>query len=213
VLIDHLAAGKSVVVEHSTVQNSAQIDLAVIASPTAQVNGNLIQGGRYGVYLATSMTLSNLAVIDQVLDGVYVETGYSVDARQLTIARAGRNGFYVNTGGIGSLKNSILSHNALAVKTDGSGQAFLDTNLADGNTTFKSGAVSEVNTLSGAAVFAADGYHIQATSAAVGEGRGGLSPVDIDGEVRPAPAGSLPDLGADEILAGKFKLFLPWLVR
>lgn len=212
-MIYTLAANKSVIVEHSTLQNSGDMNLAVINSPTAQVDNNLIKGGRYGVYLATNLTVRNLAIIDQVLDGVYVETGYSVDARHLTIARAGRNGFYVNTGGTGALKNSILSHNALAVKAEGSGQANLNTNLSDTNTAFKSGTVTELGTLNGSAAFEADGYHIQSSSAAVGMGQRGLCVVDIDGNPRPSPTGSIPDLGADEIAAGKFKLFMPNIIR
>jgi hypothetical protein len=159
------------------------------------------------------MTVSNLAVTGQVLDGVYIETGYSVDAWHLTITQTGRSGFYVRPGGTGILKNSILSHNILAVWAEGSGQAVLDTNLADANTTFKSGAVTDQHTYTGAAVFEADGYHIQAASAAVGRALPGLCRLDIDGGSRPAPAGSYPDLGADEISAGRFSIFLPTLRR
>jgi hypothetical protein len=212
-MIYNLAANKSVIVEHSTVQNSNEMNLAVYNSPTAQIDNNLIKGGRYGVYLATNLTIRNLAVSDQALDGVYVETGYNIDARHLTIARAGRNGFYVNTGGTGALKNSILSHNALAVKAEGSGQANLNTNLADANTVFKNGTVTEAGTINGSAAFEADGYHIQTTSAAVGMGQVGLCNTDIDGNPRPSPIGSMPDLGADEIAAGKFKKFLSRIVR
>ncbi len=201
-LIYKLAADKSVVVEHSIVQNSTFVDLAVIDSPTAQVDNNLIKGGNTGIYLATNMTVSNLAVTDQVLDGVYVESGYTAEARHLTIARTGRYGFYVSTGGTGLLKNSILSQNTLAVMAEGSGQASLDTNLADANTAFKIGTVTELHTINGSATFKADGYHIQTTSAALGKGLAGLSVADMDGDMRPSPSGSLPDLGADEVPVG-----------
>jgi hypothetical protein len=211
-IIYNLAANKSVVVEHSTLQNSAVWDAAVINSPTAQINNNLIKGGTYGAYLASNLSVSNLVAIDQALDGILIETGYSVDACHLTIARAGRIGFYVHTGGAGLLKNSILSHNALAVWTEGSGTASLDTNLSDANTTFKTGTVNELHTINGAAMFEADGFHIQPVSAAAGYGKPGLATVDIDGNARPWPAGSLPDLGADEIVAGT-RVFLPILKR
>jgi hypothetical protein len=208
-----LAANKTVVVEHSLIQNSSDMDIAVIDSPTAQVDGNLIKGGRVGLYLASSLTVRNLAVTDQLVDGMVVETGYSVDARHLTIARTGRSGLYVHTGGNVVLKNSILSQNVLAVWVEGSGQAVLDTNLADANTTFKSGAVTDRHTFNGTAAFEADGYHIQAASAAVGKGQPGLCSLDIDGGSRPAPTGSYPDLGADEISAGRFSIFLPTMRR
>jgi hypothetical protein len=35
----------------------------------------------------------------------------------------------------------------------------------------------------------------------------------MDGSARPSPAGSLPDLGADEVPVGIFNLFMPALVR
>lgn len=55
--------------------------------------------------------------------------------------------------------------------------------------------------------------HINPTSAAIGVGLDGLSSVDIDGEAQPWPAGTHPDLGADEISAGKFFIFLPTVMR
>ncbi len=200
VFIKDLPANKQVNISSSIIENSLSKGLYVVNSPTAHVDGNLIKGGRVGAHFVSNMTVNNLAVIDQVLYGIVVESGYSVDARHLTIARAGQIGLY--TAGTSQLKNSILSHNALAVKAEGSGQATLDTNLADGNTIFKSGTVSELHPINGSAAFEADGYHIQATSEAVGNGLPGLSAVDIDGNTRPSPSGSLPDLGADEISAG-----------
>jgi hypothetical protein len=211
VFVKDLPAGKQLNISHSIIENSLSKGLYVVNSSTAQLNGNLIKGGRIGAYFVSDLTVSNLALIDQVLYGVYVDTGYNVDARHLTIARAGQIGFY--TAGTGLLKNSILSQNALAVKAEGSGsQATLDTNLSDGNTTFKSGNVTEVNTIIGSADFEADGYHIQTTSDAIWKGLTGLGVVtDIDGEARPLPIGSLPDLGADEVLT--YRIFLPLTVR
>jgi len=89
----------------------------------------------------------------------------------------------------------------------------MDTNLADGNTIFKSGSVTDVRTQNGNADFAVDGYHIKTTSKAVGKGIAGLSTTDIDGDPRPWMAGSLPDLGADEIRAGLFTVFIPFVRR
>ena len=201
VLVKDLPAGKQLNISNSVIEDSLSKGLYVVNSPTAHVDGNLIKGGRIGAYFVSNMTVSNLALIDQALYGVVVESGYSVDARHLTIARAGQIGFY--TTGTGLLKNSILSQNTLAVKTEGSGQATLDTNLADANTTFKNGAVMELNTVGGSTAFEADGYHIQTSSDAVGKGMVGLSvAMDIDGDARPSPAGGLPDLGADEVPVG-----------
>jgi hypothetical protein len=200
VYVKDLPIDKQLNISNSIIENSLNEGLYVANSSTAQVNGNLIKGGRIGIDLDSNMMISNLALIDQALYGVVVQSGYSLDARHLTIARAGQIGLY--TRGTSQLQNSILSRNALAIWTEGNGQATLDTNLADTNTIFKSGTVTELNTINGSAAFETDGYHIQITSDAVDKGLGGLSAMDIDGEVRPLPAGSLPDLGADEVPAG-----------
>jgi hypothetical protein len=198
-LIDDIDPGKSVVVEHSTVRDSGQVDLAVIDSPTASVDDNLVTGGRYGVYLATSMTVRNVASLDHAIAGLYVEGGATVDARHLTLTGAGQGGLYVNTGGIAQLRNSILAGNTVAVHTEGSGTATLDTNLSDLNTTFSTGAgVTATNPVSGSAGLGVDGYHLLASSDGVEHGIAGLASTDIDGDMRPAPTGTLPDLGADE---------------
>ncbi len=211
--IYNLAANKSVIVENSTLQDSADFVLSIINSATAQVNANLIIGGRNGVYVGSNITLQNLAIINQALDGVTVETGNTLDARHLTIARAGRSGLYIHTGGTGSLKNSILANNALAVWVEGSGQAQLDTNLADANTNFKNRTVVETNTFYGSAAFEADGYHIQNTSAATWKGLAGLSSVDIDQDPRPTTPWSRPDLGADQVSISWYAVFLPITTR
>lgn len=212
VFVKDLPAGKQLNISNSIIQDSLSKGLYVVNSPTAHVDGNLIKGGQIGADFASNMNVSNLALIDQALYGVVVETGYSMDARHLTIARAGQIGFY--TAGTSLLKNSILSQNILAVKAEGSGQAALDTNLADANTTFKSGAVTELNTVGGSAAFEADGYHIQTISDAVGKGLAGLGvAVDVDGDTRPSPVGSLPDLGADEIPVGYYWVYLPLILR
>ena len=177
------------------------------------MDNNLIKGGRIGAHFVSNIIVNNLALIDQIIDGVIVANGFTVDARHLTIASAGQSGFHVLSGGTGLLRNSILSHNALAVWSEGSASTSLNTNLSDANTNFQAGSVTAVNTIDGSALLKGDGYHINPTSAAVGVGLDGLSSVDIDGEARPWPAGTHPDLGADEISAGKFFIFLPTVIR
>ena len=213
VFVKDLPVNKPLDISNSIIQDSLSKGMYVVNSHTAHLDNNVIKGGQIGVDFASNMTVSNLAVIDQTLDGVIVETGYTVDARHLTIARAGRSGFHVYTGGTGLLKNSILSHNALAVWPEGSASTTLDTNLADANTVLHTGTVTIINMIDGSASFEADGYHIQPTSAAVGVGLDGLCMVDIDGDARPWPAGTRPDLGADEVSVGKFNVFLPLLKR
>lgn len=213
VFIKDLPAGQLLDIGHSTIQNSLSKGLYVVNSETAHLDDNLIKGGRIGADFVSNIAVSNLALIDQLFDGVIVEGGYHLDARHLTIARAGQSGLHLYSGGTGLLQNAILSHNALAVWAEGSGSIILNTNLSDSNTVFQLGAVTAINTIEGLAAFEADGYHIQPNSAAVGVGLKGLASMDIDGDARPWPASTQPDLGADEISAGFFRVFLPVLVR
>jgi hypothetical protein len=59
------------------------------------------------------------------------------------------------------------------------------------------GSVSVSNEITGTPAFAADGYHLTETSAAVDQGLYAGIPGDLDHEVR--PQGDGPDLGADEL--------------
>ena len=54
-------------------------------------------------------------------------------------------------------------------------------------------------------------YHIFPTSAAAGRGVDAGVMTDIDGDARPAPAGTAPDIGADEVL--QRMVYLPMVVR
>ncbi len=64
---------------------------------------------------------------------------------------------------------------------------------------------------SGDAAFDTDGYHLTLRSAAMGMGVDTDVMWDIDGDPRPEPAGSPPDLGADEI--GLPLVYLPLILR
>lgn len=211
--VKDLPANKQLILSNSVIEDSLNKGLYIINSPSVLVNNNLIKGGRVGAFLGSNLTISNLALIDQALDGVVIPSGVTVEGRHLTIARAGQSGFHVQSGGTGLLKNSILSQNALAVWAESSAQASLNTNLSDANMAFKTGMVTEVDTIPGPAAFTVDGYHIQNTSAAVGRGLAGLIGVDIDGEARPAPANSRPELGVDELPLGRWWVLLPFIHR
>ncbi|MBN1815702.1 MAG: right-handed parallel beta-helix repeat-containing protein [Anaerolineae bacterium] len=67
------------------------------------------------------------------------------------------------------------------------------------------------NQYTGDPAFAADGYHIRAGSAAIDRGVDAGVTTDIDGEARPAPVGTRPDLGADEV--SQLRIYLPLVVR
>lgn len=213
VFIKDLPANKPLEFNNSIIRDSLVRGLFVVNSQTAQLDRNLIRGGQIGAHFVSNMTISNVALVDQGKDGVIVENGYTVDARHLTIAGAGQSALHVLSGGTGLLRNSILSHNALAVWAEGSGSINMNTNLSDANTVFKVGAVNAINTIVGLAKFKEDGFHIQNNSYAVSEGLRGLSGVDIDGDARAWPAGTQPDLGADEISVGFFRSYLPLTIR
>ncbi|MGC8958597.1 MAG: right-handed parallel beta-helix repeat-containing protein [Chloroflexia bacterium] len=82
------------------------------------------------------------------------------------------------------------------------------------------GVLTETGHLEGPAAFAADGYHLTCGSVALQAGVDAGVSDDIDAEPRPQPAGTHPDLGADESpceVAGQFtalKSALPpqWIV-
>ncbi|HPR34513.1 MAG TPA: right-handed parallel beta-helix repeat-containing protein [Anaerolineaceae bacterium] len=213
VFIKDLPTNKSLEFNNSIIQGSLNRGLFVVNSQSAQLDRNLIKGGKIGAHFVSNMTISNLALIDQANDGVIVENGYTLDARHLTISGAGQSGLHVLSGGTGLLRNSILSHNALAAWAEGSGSISMDTNLSDANTAFQVGTVTATNTIEGPAEFKADGYHIQDNSSAVSEGLRGLSGVDIDGDARAWPAATKPDLGVDEISAGFLRVYIPFIVR
>jgi hypothetical protein len=71
------------------------------------------------------------------------------------------------------------------------------------------------NQYTGDPAFAPDGYHVTPGSAALDRGvNAGVAAdaaTDVDGDVRPAPAGTHPDLGADEI--SQWRVYLPLLTR
>ena len=60
------------------------------------------------------------------------------------------------------------------------------------------GVLTETGHLEGPAAFAADGYHLTCDSVALQAGLDAGVSDDIDGEARPQPSGTMPDLGADE---------------
>jgi hypothetical protein len=98
--------------------------------------------------------------------------------------------------------NTIIANSYLGLKVDAGGQVQMAQTLWDNNNTHIDGVVTEVGHLEGQAAFDLDGYHLTEFSAALGQGVDAGLNDDIDGEARPQPAGSQPDLGADEFSAG-----------
>lgn len=213
VFVKDVPVDRSLNIRYSTISDSLGKGLYAVDSPGLHFDSNLVLGGRYGADVASNISINNLALLNQQYDGLVVEAGNNVDARHLTIVNAAQSGVHVMTGGVCLLRNSILSQNAIGVWSEGSGQATLNTNLSDANSIFVSGNVTEESTIFAPAGFESDDYHIQITSKAVGVGLTGLTELDIDGEARPIPSDTHPDLGADEVQAGLYRMFLPMLIR
>jgi hypothetical protein len=129
-----------------------------------------------------------------------------------------------NTGGDGSvvyasdylsmfasvaLTNTILASGATGISATIGNTFTLSGILFFGNADNVSGAgsVFASNVYTGNPYFAADGYHILSTSAAIDKGVNAGAATDIDGQLRDAS----PDLGADEFVV--FTIYLPLTLK
>jgi hypothetical protein len=142
---------------------------------------------------------------------VVVNNGGLLDGTYLTLARNG-TGVFLDGSSTVNLTNTLLADNTIGVHVDGGGTATLAHTLWDGNTTSVEGAISETSHINGPAGLAVDGYHITLTSAAIHAGLYVGPTIDIDGENRPQPPGSAPDLGCDEIYSPN-QNFIPVVIK
>ncbi len=149
----------------------------------------------------------NLALTDNLGVGLRVSWPYyesHAGASHLTIARNGLAGVVVDVNSTLAMTNTIIANEAVGVEV--TGELSLAHTLWDSNAVKarvgQDGNFIENDSYEGPAAFQADGYHIGCTSAAIGRGWS-FTADDIDGELRPQPAGSLPDLGADERECGQ----------
>ncbi len=191
------------------------------------LSGNVISRSDGGVgssviYDESQATASNLVIIDNqgsphgAAISVYSSTVKLVHS---TLAR-NNGGSGISVGGClnsscspstAALTNTILVSHAVGIRvTDGS------TVTADGVLWYQApitvskgpaAVVTITHQVIGDPLFAADGYHLTAGSAAIGRGVPTSLQVDIDNEVRPLA----PALGADEYWADK--AYLPLILR
>lgn len=161
------------------------------------VHDNLTSGMR--LYAgAGGPTLDNLVLIDNRLDGLRVESGVTPTLRHATIARNGDDGIHVNNGASAILTNSIIAGNDIGVHVVSDGSATLSHTLWDANGQDFDGVATETGRVDGPAAFGSDGYHLTGDSAALQQATDVGVLYDIDGEDRPQPPGTSPDIGADE---------------
>ncbi len=165
------------------------------------LNSNLFQENFGPVYIKDGgeSSLQNNAIIDTQNGGLKLASGAQVNLLHTTIAHNTGNGIYIENGGAVTFTNTIVAGNDVGLQVDAGGAVTMIHTLWQ-NTTNIVGAVNETGHLDGFPAFAADGYHLTGYSAALEHGINAGVGDDIDGEVRPQPNGTTPDLGADEYI-------------
>lgn len=197
------------------------------------LDGNLIthnhafHGG--GLRLSdSSPTLVNTVITDNTADngsGVYVSIGaprfvQTTIARNTMSAGSGGNGIYISAGSDYytasiTLINSILVGHTTGISVTAGVTATLNSVLWFGNgvNLRSDGTTTIANAVTGDPVFAPDGYHLTACSAARERGSDAGILTDIDGDPRPPDA---VDLGTDQFVpvsAPCHKVYLPIVGR
>lgn len=171
-------------------------------------------------------TLTNNVIIDNQA-GTYEGGGifFYAGAPQLlytTIANNSKSGVFVDNGGgnfstMVTMTNTIISGHAVGVKISSrqNNTVALAATLWHGNATNREiggGVINHTKDFSGDPAFAADGYHLTASSAAINKGIDAGVHNDIDGEIRPWGGGY--DIGVDEFGSIKaHRLYLPVILN
>jgi len=174
--------------------------LSVLADGRFTLDANLIRDSRKGLKLHpnTGAQFVNTALVDIAGDALRLVPNTQLTAWHTTLARNAGNALYVENGASAVLTNTILAENQTGVRLAGTGAANLRQTLWDRNTTPTVGAIVETGHIDGPAGFDWDGVHLTRFSMAVERALQAGVPHDLDGDTRPTPAGTLPDLGADE---------------
>jgi hypothetical protein len=191
------------------------------------VDGNTATSGCGLGLLYSDATLVNNVIADNHTNsgasGLCIE-GSSSQMLHTTIARntgGDGSGVWVANGSAVAMTNTILVSHAVGISVGAGNTVTLESTLWGSgvwaNGTDWSGAgtiVTGTNNIWGDPAFvnpdAAD-YHIGPGSAATNRGVDTGFTTDIDGDVRPAPPGTKPDLGADEV--SQRRVFLPVTLR
>ncbi len=197
---------------NSNTTNPSSGDFAVYASGASTVltfDGNVVRNNRRGLQLngVGALTLRNNVFKDNPLGGVYIAASAQAQLLHSTFAGNGGDAVTVASGGSAALTNSIIANNGAGVRVNTGGAGTLERTLWYGNGTNTVGTVGQTGSLTGAPLFAGDGYHLTHLSPALEQGVDAGMAVDIDGEARPLPAGTGPDLGADEYDAAQELVF------
>lgn len=203
----HVGIGGGVI----NVGQSQFLDANLISHNTAAINGpgyggGMALGGNVALHATNTVLNSNNASDGMAL---YIEENSQLTFTHTTIARhGGDNGTAVWLSDLDfmlgnphssvlNLTNTIVAGYSVGVRVDTGHEAHLSQTLWHNVPTRVNGApgsITNVGNFTGNPQFAADGYHITATSPARGRGLASSVQMDIDGQARPAQ----PALGADE---------------
>ena len=201
--------GGTASINYSTFATSDWYAIYVTGASTNSVTmkGTIIRDNTEGVYLASGVQITgvNNVFLNNQAMGVYIEPNARATLLHTTFAGGANYGVnpspaavFVKGGGTAVLTNTILSHLGKAIHVESGGAVTLTNTLWDGNGTDVVGTITETGHLDGLALFDTDGYHLTRYSAALARGVNAGVADDVDGETRPTPAGTGPDLGADE---------------
>jgi hypothetical protein len=204
---------------------SANIVISNTATLSSTARG---EGGGMALNFAKAAVLTNNVVADNHANttggGIRVKaSGVHLVHNTIARNRCDGGGVYV-TGYTGwtseystvTLTNTILAVHSVGISVTGGNTVTVNAILWDSNTPVTvSKSVTAIvglhNQYIGNPAFAPDGHHLMPNSAATDKGVDAGIVTDIDGDPRPAPAGTRPDLGADEI--GQQQLHLPLIIR
>ncbi|MCX7858820.1 MAG: right-handed parallel beta-helix repeat-containing protein [Chloroflexus sp.] len=167
-------------------------------------------GGFYAAYSGsgTRVYLDNNAITDNQASwrgsGLFLNSA-TAHVRHNTVARnqGGNGAAIVLLASQATFTNTLIVDSPIGVlKLTGSGNIAmvrtLWSNVITPTLNEGGGSLTNVNPLTGPAGLAEDGYHLTRYSAALGQGVVTDLAADIDGEARPQPSATFPDIGADE---------------
>jgi hypothetical protein len=225
-------AGDNITVSHNQIHDNGGRGLdprggISIGSGSPMIAGNVIRKNNPNGNGAVGITGGSPVFVNNVIVGNHA-TGVSSRCSAMYIyATAGAPIFKHNT----IAGNDGGDPGAICISGDGFGGRFYNTIVADeavGVSFWSAGTIEMSNTLwdnvstkvaegtgtlteyaavYGKALFDLDGYHLTRQSRAVGMGAPAGVTDDIDGEARPLPVGTNPDIGADEYPFAQAKVF------
>jgi hypothetical protein len=188
---------------------SPTIGRNILWNNTCNDNGTISIGGGGSPSLVNNVIVGNHA--QYRCSAVSIGPNASPVFKHTTIANNDGGDGSAICAGSGTFYNTIIANEAVGVQNQWiySSVLHMENTLWDNVPIRSTGDVTLVETASinGKAMFDADGYHLTRYSNAIGLGTNAGVAIDIDGQGRPQPAGTLPDIGADEFIYGQAPTF------